>query len=694
MKKLFLTLVVAFATLCSFAQESITVEYPYYETINTRFFDISKVIADKEATVLEVYFYAVENITVDANIMLVGNTTGKHYKLLRSEGVEIGQATNLPESGFMKGVLHFEPLDKEDLSFDFDGGKSGWNLKGVSLKEYSLKEVIGKDKKWGKVTQSPFIGNYVHDSIRVECEIKNSNEPVVLFNPFGFEDRDCEFTDDFTYTFPVFNATCFYLKVGRKAYPVPAWPGDTVKVIYDGNNSVPEIMVSDTVLHKSIMEYYSYDRSNGIYDSPVSYNLSPLSLFYKYTEGTLKRHLIRLQKYIEEHPGFDERAAYFYRTNIKAEQLDAMWSMLRRRKLEETPEDLIMLVKELSTDIPNPLTLGRYTTYMLKSYVSYCDDNGLGVRMNWPDKAALLEQDRLGVINLSKKEKSILNEYEYLTSLKLALVMGKVGDTISAKKRVERLESVDKRYTQICEKYKVDTLPSWNKQNCMLIGDIMKTRRAVEDLHLPAEDCKYAISLLTYNQLATEEKSVNDTIISAAMEGLEDFAPAQVIVEQNNYLRRLEARELEVKYLRNHADLTPETLVADSLLATILEPHRGKVVYADFWGSWCGPCKEQLKHMQAVKDELKGKDVVYLYFANNTPEDVRQVVVKKLGLYGDNIFHYNLPDEQQESIERLLGVTKFPTFMLFDKNGKLVSSDAPFPQHLDALINEINKYLE
>ena len=114
----------------------------------------------------------------------------------------------------------------------------------------------------------------------------------------------------------------------------------------------------------------------------------------------------------------------------------------------------------------------------------------------------------------------------------------------------------------------------------------------------------------------------------------------------------------------------------------------------DFYASWCGPCKEQLKHMQAVKDELKGKDVVYLYFANNTPEDVRQVIVKKLGLYGDNIFHYNLPDEQQESIERLLGVTKFPTFMLFDKNGKLVSSDAPFPQHIDALINEINKCLE
>ena len=88
-------------------------------------FDISKVIADKETTVLEVYFYAVENITFDANTMLVGDTTGKHYKLLRSKGVEIGHVTNLPECGFMKGVLIFEPLEKEDRSFDFDGGKSG-----------------------------------------------------------------------------------------------------------------------------------------------------------------------------------------------------------------------------------------------------------------------------------------------------------------------------------------------------------------------------------------------------------------------------------------------------------------------------------------------------------------------------------------------------------------------------------------
>ena len=51
-RKLILTLIAALATISGFAQESITVEYPYYETINTRVFDISKVIADKEKDLL------------------------------------------------------------------------------------------------------------------------------------------------------------------------------------------------------------------------------------------------------------------------------------------------------------------------------------------------------------------------------------------------------------------------------------------------------------------------------------------------------------------------------------------------------------------------------------------------------------------------------------------------------------------
>ena len=44
---------------------------------------------------------------------------------------------------------------------------------------------------------------------------------------------------------------------------------------------------------------------------------------------------------------------------------------------------------------------------------------------------------------------------------------------------------------------------------------------------------------------------------------------------------------------------------------TSLAPHKGKVIYIDVWGSWCGPCREEMKHASAIKESLKGKDVVF-----------------------------------------------------------------------------------
>ncbi len=130
------------------------------------------------------------------------------------------------------------------------------------------------------------------------------------------------------------------------------------------------------------------------------------------------------------------------------------------------------------------------------------------------------------------------------------------------------------------------------------------------------------------------------------------------------------------------------------ILRRILAPYRGKVVYTDIWGTWCGPCKHDMKlFAPAAKEALKGRDVVFLYFANRSSDASWKQIIKEYGCVGPQTVHYNLPAEQQEAVERILLNRGYPSYALFDKEGKLVTKDAPRPSEKDRLVRTIEGLL-
>ena len=82
----------------------------------------------------------------------------------------------------------------------------------------------------------------------------------------------------------------------------------------------------------------------------------------------------------------------------------------------------------------------------------------------------------------------------------------------------------------------------------------------------------------------------------------------------------------------------------------------------------------------------------YLYLANRSPEKSWKNVIAEYNLTESNCVHYNLPDNQQEAVEQYVGLTGYPTYRLFDKQGRIHhlnwtdDEDLPkFKEKLDAL---------
>jgi cytochrome c biogenesis protein CcmG, thiol:disulfide interchange protein DsbE len=78
-----------------------------------------------------------------------------------------------------------------------------------------------------------------------------------------------------------------------------------------------------------------------------------------------------------------------------------------------------------------------------------------------------------------------------------------------------------------------------------------------------------------------------------------------------------------------------------------LHAYRGKVVYLDFWASWCGPCRESFPWLAGLLRERASQDLVVI---------------------GVNV------DKDRALAERFLGETPAAFSIVYDPEGELASA--------------------
>ncbi|MFD2554517.1 TlpA family protein disulfide reductase [Sphingobacterium tabacisoli] len=216
--------------------------------------------------------------------------------------------------------------------------------------------------------------------------------------------------------------------------------------------------------------------------------------------------------------------------------------------------------------------------------------------------------------------------------------------------------------------------------------------------------------LLRKRMSASEQMRIADTIFNGAVR---EFAIADVIrmtllrEKDANRMAELMALYHSLSEIKTYAPFL-ETSYAVFQTLTVGKPapdfaltgadgkiyqlsdFKGKVIYLDFWASWCSPCRYEMKnHAAQLHEKFKGKDVVFLFVSMDDHVDKWKKAIEEDQIEG---VHVLSPDGNRGSFAKRYNISGIPRYMVIDRAGIMHENNAPRPSQQET-VELLNKVL-
>ena len=137
-----------------------------------------------------------------------------------------------------------------------------------------------------------------------------------------------------------------------------------------------------------------------------------------------------------------------------------------------------------------------------------------------------------------------------------------------------------------------------------------------------------------------------------------------------------------------HEGTSEAGLESDSVFQDLIRPYKGNVLYIDFWGMGCGPCRAGLKNQRSLVEKMKGRPVRFLYVCNETDSSREHAEewMKKNDIQGEHIY---VSRDTWEYLQTHFQFSAIPFSLTLDKKGRIVKESINlFGEDFEKLVND------
>lgn len=514
-----------------------------------------------------------------------------------------------------------------------------------------------------------------------------SNEQIKYY-------ADIDSLGRFSLTFPVFDTQELYVDWRRAFISAVVEPGDTLFLFADMSDYIPQESDKDFIGYairpKQVLFMGDNTRINNemrrfphSYDGLArhDYDSVPDMEFLRIFETRYNKHIKRLNDYIEANPTVSEKFRFYKR---QQEKYNFAFDLMQRRFLKFGKEDMsfqegyMQYIQENFTLWNERVyTLTREFKTFLNDYIGYYDQKRISTNS----------------VRHEEIENRLLENNDLTTELKaLSDEMQKVpnkSDSDSDSTIKQHHEKVRLCQDKFYSNEKVRETISTMLEEKRILGT-----SAADSLILNPNLKELWIASRYKNWFDQTRKPFSEHYQTVLKEKVKNPELLNHITDVQQNYKTLANEDFRYKASLKSTEHLNEYKEADSLFRELIKPYKGKVIYVDFWATWCAPCRENMKYASQLKERLKGKDVIFMYFANRSPEESWRNIIKQLNITGENVVHYRLPEAQQGMLERKFSVKKFPTYMLINKEGNVTDMDAMAPMNMEMAEKQIRDLLK